>query len=154
MKVSFINYQDKYSSEFYNLNIEWLESYFYVEEHDRLILRYPEKYIINRGGIILFAVIRKEIVGTVALMPTNKVNIYELTKMAVDPKCRNQKIGQKILKEIISIAKQRKIHKLILYSNRILKNAIYLYLKYNFTEINLEKDCPYKRANIKMELFI
>ena len=154
MKVSFINYQDKYSSEFYNLNIEWLESYFYVEEHDRLILRYPEKYIINRGGIILFAVIRKEIVGTVALMPTNKVNVYELTKMAVDPKCRNQKIGQKILKEIISIAKQRKIHKLILYSNRILKNAIYLYLKYNFTEINLEKDCPYKRANIKMELFI
>jgi len=154
MKVSFINYQDKYSSEFYNLNIEWLESYFYVEEHDRLILRYPEKYIINRGGIILFAVIKKEIVGTVALMPTNKVNIYELTKMAVDPKCRNQKIGQKILKEIISIAKQRKIHKLILYSNRILKNAIYLYLKYNFTEINLEKDCPYKRANIKMELFI
>ena len=154
MKVSFINYQDKYSSEFYNLNIEWLESYFYVEEHDRLILRYPEKYIINRGGIILFAVIKKEIVGTVALMPTNKVNIYELTKMAVDPKCRNQKIGQKILKEIISIAKQRKIHKLILYSNRILKNAIYLYLKHNFTEINLEKDCPYKRANIKMELFI
>ena len=154
MKVSFINYQDKYSSEFYNLNIEWLESYFYVEEHDRLILSNPEKYIINRGGIILFAVIKKEILGTVALMPTNNVNIYELTKMAVDPKCRNQKIGQKILKEIISIAKQRKIHKLILYSNRILKNAIYLYLKYNFTEINLEKDCPYKRANIKMELFI
>jgi len=154
MKVSFINYQDKYSSEFYNLNIEWLESYFCVEEHDRLILSNPEKYIINRGGIILFAVIKKEIVGTVALMPTNKVNIYELTKMAVDPKCRNQKIGQKILKEIISIAKQRKIHKLILYSNKILKNAIYLYLKYNFTEINLEKDCPYKRANIKMELFI
>ena len=154
MKVSFINYQDKYSSEFYNLNIEWLESYFYVEEHDRLILRYPEKYIINRGGIILFAVIRKEIVGTVALMPTNKVNIYELTKMAVDPKCRNQKIGQKILREIISVAKKKNIYKLILYSNRILKNAIYLYLKYNFNEVNLEKECPYKRANIKMELFI
>ena len=154
MKVSFINYQDKYSSKFYDLNIEWLESSFYVEEHDRLILSNPEKYIINKGGIILFAVIKKEIVGTVALMPTNKVNIYELTKMAVDPNYRNQKIGQKILKEVISVAKKRKIYKLILYSNRLLKNAIYLYLKYNFIEINLEKECPYKRANIKMELFI
>ena len=87
-------------------------------------------------------------------MPTNKVNIYELTKMAVDPNYRNQKIGQKILKKVISVAKKRKIYKLILYSNRLLKNAIYLYLKYNFIEINLEKECPYKRANIKMELFI
>jgi hypothetical protein len=35
-----------------------------------------------------------------------------------------------------------------------LKNAIHLYLKYNFEEISLEENCPYDRANIKMELSI
>ena len=35
MDISFLNFNKKYSNKFYDLNIEWLESYFYVEEHDR-----------------------------------------------------------------------------------------------------------------------
>ena len=46
------------------------------------------------------------------------------------------------------------LKKIILYSNKKLKNAIHLYLKYNFIEIALEDNCPYVRANIKMELSI
>jgi N-acetylglutamate synthase-like GNAT family acetyltransferase len=154
MDVNFLNFNKKYSNKFYDLNIEWLESYFYVEEHDRSILSNPEEYIINKGGSILFVSCSNKIVGTVALMPTSDIDTYELTKMAVDPSYRGKKIGQRLLEKIIYIAREKKLSKIILYSNKRLENAIYLYNKYKFIEIQLEKNCPYKRANIKMELSI
>ena len=154
MDVNFLNFNKKYSNKFYDLNIEWLESYFYVEEHDKQILSNPEEYIINKGGFILFVSCGDKIVGTVALMPTSDIDTYELTKMAVDPSYRGEKIGQRMLEKIISIAREKKLNKIILYSNKRLENAIYLYNKYKFVEIQLEKNCPYKRANIKMELSI
>lgn len=157
MKISFDEFNIKnvnHTSEFYNLNIEWLETYFYVEDHDKKVLNNPKKYIIDKGGIILFVLVNNMVIGTVALMPTLSKNIYELTKMAIKPDLRGKKIGQKLMTKIIRLAKIKKINKLILYSNRKLKNAIHLYKKFNFKEIDLEEYSPYKRANIKMELII
>ena len=86
MKISFdefnINNVNHYS-EFYNLNIEWLQTYFYVEDHDKEVLNNPKKYIIEKGGIILFVLVNNMVIGTVALMPTLSENTYELTKMAI-----------------------------------------------------------------------
>ena len=154
MKISFKNFKPEYSTKFYDLNIEWLKKYFCVEDYDNELLSKPEKHIIKKGGIILFAEYNNDIVGTVALMPTNNKYTYELTKMAVNPNYRNNKIGQKLLIKIIAIAKKMSSKKIILYSNKKLENAIHLYLKYNFIEIALEENCPYSRANIKMELSI
>ena len=154
MKISFKNFKSEYSTKFYDLNIEWLEKYFCVEDYDKQVLSRPEKYIIKKGGIILFAEYNNDIVGTVALMPTNNKKTYELTKMAVNPNYRNIKVGEKLLVKIISIAKEMSLKRIILYSNKKLENAIHLYLKYNFIEITLEENCPYDRANIKMELSI
>ncbi len=47
---------------------------------------------------------------------------------------------------------RKKWKKIYLYSNTKLKNSIYLYRKYNFKEVPLEKKSPYLRANIKMEI--
>ena len=44
----------------------------------------PE-FIIDNGGIVLFAQYNDEIVGTVALMYLEDENCFELTKMAVSP---------------------------------------------------------------------
>ena len=41
---------------------------------------------------------------------------------------------------------------LMLYSNTILENAIYIYRKYGFIEIPVEPNSPYVRSNIKMVL--
>ena len=157
MKISFHEFNINnvnHSSEFYNLNIEWLQTYFYVEDHDKEVLSNPKKNIIDKGGIILFVLVNNMVIGTVALMPTLSENTYELTKMAIKPDLRGKKIGQKLMNKIIKLAKIKKINKLILYSNRKLKNAIHLYKKFNFKEIDLEEYTPYKRANIKMELII
>jgi len=51
-----------------------------------------------------------------------------------------------------AFAKEKPITTLILYSNRILENAIYIYRKFGFKEIPLEGENPYDRADIKMKL--
>jgi ribosomal protein S18 acetylase RimI-like enzyme len=74
--------------------------------------------------------------------------------MAIKPNLRGKKIGQKLMTKVLKIAKVKKINKLILYSNSKLINAIHLYKKFNFKEIDVDKYSPYERANIKMELII
>nr|WP_299032828.1 GNAT family N-acetyltransferase [uncultured Tenacibaculum sp.] len=150
MKI--IDYKEEYASSFYNLNIEWLQTFFYIEPYDKEVLGNPHKYIIDKGGHIFFAKLNNEIVGTVALMPMSEANVYELTKMAVSPKHRGYKIGQKLMQHCIDFAKEKQFDKLVLYSNTKLENAIYIYRKFGFLEIPVEKDCPYERCNIKMEL--
>ena len=152
MAIKIINYNTKYAQHFYHLNIEWLKTFFYVEPFDEEVLSQPDKYIINKGGCIFFALNDKNIVGTVALMPTQKDGVLELTKMAVLPEERGQKIGQQLLKHSIYFGKSQKLKGLLLYSNTKLENAIYLYRKYGFKELELEKDSPYRRSNIKMFL--
>ena len=153
MTLKILPYQSIFSKAFYELNVEWLETYFYVEEFDKEVLSNPEKYIINPGGHIFFALKNEKILGTVALMPYDK-NYFELTKMAVDPKERGRGIGQQMIKYCINFSKKQEIYKLILYSNTILENAIHIYRKYGFKEIPKEKKSPYKRGNIKMELIL
>jgi len=136
------------------LNIEWLKTYFYVEAYDEEVLSKPNKYIIDKGGYIFFAKDNETIVGTVALMPTGTANIFELTKMAVSPEQRGKKIGQKLMQHCIDFAKEKEFTSLLLYSNTKLENAIYIYRKYGFIELQLEPDSPYDRSDIKMELRI
>lgn len=145
------NFKKEYAPYFYDLNVEWLKTFFYVEPFDEEVLSKPDKYIIKKGGHIFFAKLNNEVVGTVALMP--KEDTFELTKMAVSPKYRGYKIGQQLMQHCIDFAKnQLKLDNLILYSNTKLENAIYIYRKYGFIEIPVEKDSPYKRSDIKMKL--
>lgn len=153
MKVfRIIPFESIYSKDFYELNIEWLQTHFYVEPYDEEVLSKPEKYIINKGGHIFFVKEDDTILGTVALMPTKNPLVLELTKMAVLPNSRGKKIGQKLLQYCIDFAKEKQLKALMLYSARKLENAIYIYRKYGFIELELEKDSPYKRSDIKMEL--
>lgn len=152
MEISIISFEKQYSKAFYNLNIEWLQTYFYVEPFDEEVLSKPLQYIINKGGHIFFAKHEDRIVGTVALMPTKNKRIFELTKMAVLPNQRGNKIGQKLMHYCIDFAKKNHFEGLMLYSNTTLENAIYIYRKFGFIEIPVEENSPYKRSNIKMEL--
>jgi len=93
MQVKIVSFKEEFSRDFYNLNVEWLKSYFYVEPFDEEILSKPQEYIIDKGGFIFFATYNNENVGTVALMPTKNETTFELTKMAVLPNLRGLNIG-------------------------------------------------------------
>ena len=149
-----INFKNEYSKLFYDLNIEWLNEFFLVEDYDKKILSNPQKYIISKGGSIFFAKTREKIIGVVALMPTQKPDVYELTKMGVKKSSRNKGIGKLLLKKCIDQATENKLKKVIIYSNRKLENAIYLYKSFGFIEVELEKKSNYQRADIKLELLL
>ena len=150
MEINIINFQDNFEKDFYDLNIEWLEYFFQVEEYDYEVLSNSKKYIINKGGKIFFAETAGNIIGTVALMPTKNKLVFELTKMAVKPEYRNKGIGKKLLRKCIDYSKSNNHSSIILYSNKKLNNAIHLYRNFGFKEIKMEKKSPYLRANIKM----
>lgn len=151
MKIDIVPFDQAYTDKFKQLNIEWLETYFHVEPRDEEVLGHPQQYIIQPGGHILFAKVEGEIVGTVALIKLSE-GIFELSKMAVTPMFQGQKIGQKLLQHSIDLAQQEGWKELVLYSNRSLENAIYLYLKFGFEEVEIEENNPYARGDIKMRL--
>lgn len=149
--MEILSYSPKYAEDFKRLNIAWLEKYFWVEPHDEEVLGDPEKYIIEPGGTIFFVKEGNEIIGTVALMKMED-NIFELTKMAITPAAQGKRIGQQLMEHTINFAKKKDWEKLIIYSNRKLENAVYIYKKYGFIEIPIENNNPYSRGDIKMEL--
>ncbi len=148
--IVIIPFDPKYARDFANLNIAWLEKYFVIEPHDIELLEKCEKTIINKGGYIFFAKVATDIAGTFSLIKTEE-GIYELGKMTVSSKFQGQRIGQQLMTFCMEFAKDQHWKKLILYSNTRLENAIHIYRKYGFVEIELEKNSPYLRSNIKME---
>ena len=153
-KYEIINFKIEYEKHFYDLNIAWLKEFFLVEDYDKKILSNPQKYIINKGGSIFFAKTGGKIIGVVALMPTHKPDVFELTKMGVKKSSRNKGVGKLLIKKCIEQATENKLKKVIIYSNRKLENAIYLYKSFGFIEVELEKKSNYQRADIKLELLL
>lgn len=149
--MQIISWKQEYSEEFKNMNIYWLEEFFWVEPHDEDVLGNPKKYIIDPGGEIFFAVQDEEVIGCVALMIIRE-NVFELTKMAVKPTYRGKKTGHELMRHTIDFAKNKGWKNLIIYSNRKLENAIHLYKKFGFEEIPIEENNPYSRGDIKMKL--
>ena len=90
MNIEIIRFNQNLSKYFTSLNIDWLEKYFVVEPIDHEMLSDPKKYIIDKGGLIFFAKVDEKIAGTFALIRVEE-NVYELSKMAVDPAFQGKK---------------------------------------------------------------
>ncbi|AEA45975.1 GNAT family N-acetyltransferase [Fluviicola taffensis] len=149
MKIEIIDYSDELKEFIRILNYEWLEEYFHVEEGDRLSLCNPQETIIDKGGFIFYVKYGEEIVGTVSLLKKSNY-VFELGKMAVSKKAQGLGLGKILMEHCLKVATEKRIEKLILYSNTLLEPAIHLYRTYGFVEIELEQGV-YERGNIKME---
>lgn len=150
--LQIIDYTPDYKQVFKDLNKEWIDAYFKMEEADYIALDNPEEYIINKGGFILIAKYQDETAGVCALIKLeNRKHEFELAKMAVSPKFQGFGIGHILGKAVIQRAKEQKAKYLYLESNTILKPAINLYYKLGFIKIQGPQS-PYERSNIHMEL--
>jgi len=150
--IRIISYEPHHKNAFRDLNQAWIEKYFKMEETDHNSLDNPKEYILDKGGFILVAVIKKEVVGVCALikMDHDKYD-YELAKMAVSPKHFKKGIAWQISQAVINLAKINAAKYLYLESNTKLEPAIKLYRKLGFIEVS-DEPSPYERANIQMEL--
>lgn len=149
MKIEILDYRPEYAVYFEKINKAWLEAYFTIEPIDKYVLENPQEAILDHGGAIFFAKSEKGISGAVALKYVEP-GIYELTKMGVDPESRGQGIGNQLCAGALVKAKEMGATKVILYSNRVLANAIHIYTKLGFQEVAL--NTVYQRSDIKMEL--
>lgn len=151
MSLKIIPFESKHACYFKDLNIAWLEKYFYVEPKDEILLGDCENAILGIGGYIFMAEYESAIVGCLSFIPY-KGNHFELGKMAVDQDYHGLKIGQQLLSFAIDFAKKNNWDAITLYSSTKLPTALHIYRKYGFKDVELEKDLPYARSDVKMEL--
>lgn len=149
MPIEIIPFEPALAPYFRDLNVAWLQKYFYVEPTDEEMLSNPEQYILAKEGQIFFARVDGQIAGTFALMKKGE-GIYELGKMAVAEAFQGKGAGNALLAFCLEEARQLGAKKVILYSHTKLLPALHLYRKYGFVEIPLD-DSEYKRPDIKME---
>ena len=125
-------YDDGLATFFHDLNAEWIEAMFSLEENDRMILSDPRGQILDGGGVILF--VEAEglgIVGTCALMRMGE-GCFELTKMAVSERARGRKAGEHLLRAMLARAARMGIETLYLLTNTRCAAAVHLYEKVGF----------------------
>jgi DNA-binding MarR family transcriptional regulator/GNAT superfamily N-acetyltransferase len=150
-KVRIVPYEDSYRTHFKNLNKEWIQKYFKMEEMDHRSLNHPKEYILDKGGHIMVALYEGEPVGVCALIKMDHPRYdYELAKMGVSPKAQGKGIGWMLGTSVAEKAKSLGAKKLYLESNTILKPAISLYRKLGFKKV-AGAPTPYERCNIQME---
>jgi len=147
--IEVVPYSKKHRKAFKELNVEWIDKYFKMEEADLKYLDHPENNILKKGGYIAMALYNSQPVGTCALVKMDK-ETFELAKMAVSPEYRGKGIGYLLCRHVKDKARELGGKKLYLESNTILKPAIDLYYKMGFQKVSRQPS-PYDRCNIQME---
>ena len=146
-------YRPQFAPYFRDLNLEWIEQFFRVEEQDVKVLEQPDENIIQKGGAIFMALEDEVPVGTVAMLKIDEDTV-ELGKMGVSSKHQGKGIGKKLMDRSLKYARTQGFKSVILYSNTILTSAMRLYEKNGFVAVPLESNSLYERSNIKMELVL
>ena len=147
--VEIIDFREDKKEFIKTLNYEWLQKYFSIEPNYERVLNNPQTEIIDKGGMIFYALYNGEIAGTASLLKLDE-DTYELGKMATTKVVQGRGLGKRLMQHCIEAATLAGAKKIILYSNTKLDAAIHLYKKFGFCEIPLT-DAQYVRSNIKME---
>ena len=149
-------FSDDLAIHFRDINAEWINSMFRLEDTDREVLENPRTRIIDAGGVILFVEANGVgIVGTCALQKTGATS-YELTKMGVRQSARGMKAGEFLLSAVIERARTLGADPLYLLTNKRCGPAIHLYEKLGFrhdADIMTRYGARYQRCDVAMRYF-
>ena len=151
--LSIVEFSDANAAAFHDINVQWIEAMFALEDHDRHVLTHPRQTIVDPGGVILFVAHRDHgIIGTCALMKTGD-GTYELTKMGVIETIRGLKAGEFLLRAMIACAQDMAMTKLYLLTNSRCEPAIHVYEKIGFVhdaQIMRDYGATYARCDVAM----
>jgi GNAT superfamily N-acetyltransferase len=142
------------AAAFHDINAQWIEAMFVLEDTDRLVLENPHGMIIDKGGDILFVeVAGLGVVGACALMPSKDAGAFELTKMGVLDAARGLKAGEFLLAAVLKRAREMRVETLFLLTNKKCAAAIHLYEKLGFVHdagIMATYGARYERCDVAM----
>lgn len=149
--------QDK--DAFIELNLDWIQEYFVVEDSDREQLERLEDSILGRGGQIIVAELDERVVGTGAIMPAHHQSPdgrrwFEIIKMATQREHRGKGIGRAVLEGLVSKARNSKADAIWLETNSEMVTATHLYESFGFRQLPTSDwwPTPYARCNSQMVL--
>lgn len=148
-----IQYLPEHKQRFYELNRNWIEQFYVLEEEDKRFLADPERYIIKGGGMVFFLLYGDEVAGTCGVIKMDD-KTYELVRMSVDPKFRGKGFGAALVRHASDWAKKQGATQVILETGSVLETAIWLYEKLGF--LHYTPDPKHRsglaRANVFMRL--
>ena len=151
--LTILEYSDDLAVHFHDINAEWIEAMFRIEDTDRQVLEDPRGRIIEPGGTILFVEAKGlGIVGTCALQKTGATG-FELTKMGVRESARGLKAGEFLLAAVIERARSLGADPLYLLTNARCAPAVHLYEKLGFRHdagIMANYGARYERCDVAM----
>jgi putative acetyltransferase len=148
--VTIVPYREEFRSAFEQLNRDWIEEYFVLEDADREVFRDPGAKILGTGGQIFFVLEGSRVQGTCAVL-RHGAEECEIAKMAVAPAARGRGFGDLLMEASIRFATEVGARRVIIVSNTVLEPAIRLYQKHGFLRVPLSSDERYRRANIRLE---
>lgn len=149
MKI--VSYDPKYKDEFIEMNKAWISEMFAMEPEDERELGNIEP-CIAAGGQIFFALDDEGCVMACCMIAPREDGDWEIMKFAARGMYTGTGAGTACLKACIDYAKEKKIEKVIIVSNRKCVHALHLYEKFGFVEIPVDKKkFPFDRADIAFE---
>ena len=149
-KPQVVPFHPEYAGRFAELNREWIERYFVLEENDRALFADPHAAIIAPGGQIFFVIVDADVVGTCAVIRHSE-KVHELAKMAGSPQARGQGYGSLLIEAAITFSRDAEAEVLMLVSNSRLEPALRLYTKHGFRPVPVQGDHGYARVDVQME---
>jgi putative acetyltransferase len=138
---------------FCDINLEWIERFFAVEDKDRETLNNPKKYFLDPGGAIFIAEDGGEPIGAVALIVMGGGSV-ELSKMGVRPAAQGQGVGRMLVAAAVNRAREMGMRRVYIETNSILAPAIKLYREAGFAPLKERVPTPYARADVQLELLL
>lgn len=152
MKI--VPYNRKYKEIFIEMNKQWISQMFVMEEEDRIVLNNIES-AVEAGGQIFFAIDEDEEVLACCMIAPLPNGEWEIEKFCARGMHTGTGAGTACLKACIDYAKEKGVEKLVIVTNTKCEQAIYLYKKFGFVEVPVDKEkFPFERANIAFELVL
>jgi GNAT superfamily N-acetyltransferase len=145
-----VPYREEYRGVFEQLNRDWIQKYFVLEDADLTVFGDPESQVLASGGQIFFVLEGDQVQGTCAVLRLEGGDC-EIAKMAVAPAARGRGYGDRLMEAAIQFATGIGAPRIIIVSNTVLEPAIRLYEKHGFERVPLAADGRYRRANIRLE---
>ncbi len=152
MKI--VPYHSAYLKDFIEMNQAWISEMFVIEAEDVRELENIELYI-QKGGQIFFALDDNKNVMACCMIAPREDGDWEIMKFAAQGMYTGTGAGSACLQACIAYAKEKKLPKIIIVSNRKCSTAVHLYKKYGFQEVPVNrKKFPFQRADIAFEMLL
>ena len=121
-------------------------NYLQLQDYDLELENLDKKYGLPKGRLYI-ATVEGDVAGCIALRNIDDKSC-ELKRLYVRPEFRGNQIGQMLIEQIISDARDIGYKQILLDTLPFLKSAIHLYEKYGFYEI-----LPYNNSPMENSIY-